>query len=75
MCLQLACAPARGEMSDTGKAASALAILGIAALAHLKHHHRDGHGRQLGDHTADFERGCRDGVHGYACNSFGSTAH
>jgi hypothetical protein len=73
MCLQLAAAPVRAEMSDDEKAAAALAILGIAALAHNKHHYRDGYAPQTGDHTAEFERGYRDGVHGYAYNSFGST--
>jgi hypothetical protein len=73
MCLQLAVTPARAEMSDGEKAAAALAILGIAALAHNKHHYRDGYTPQTGDHTAEFERGYRDGVHGYAYNSFGST--
>jgi hypothetical protein len=73
MCLQLAATPVRAEMSDDEKAAAALAILGIAALAHNKHHYRDGYSPQTGDHTAEFERGYRDGVHGYAYNSFGST--
>jgi hypothetical protein len=73
MCLQLAAAPAQAEMTDDEKAAAALAILGIAALAHNKHHYRDGYSPQTGDHTAEFERGYRDGVHGYAYNSFGST--
>lgn len=73
MCLQLAGSPARAEMSDDEKAAAALAILGIAALAHNKHHYREGYAPQTGEHTAEFERGYRDGVHGYAYNSFNST--
>jgi hypothetical protein len=72
-CLQMTAAPVRAEMSDDEKAAAALAILGIAALAHNKHHYREGYAPQSGDHTAEFERGYRDGVHGYAYNSFGST--
>jgi hypothetical protein len=74
MSLQLAGTPVRAEMSHDEKVAAALAILGIAALAHNKQHYRDGYAPQSGDHAAEFERGYRDGVHGYAYNSFGSTA-
>lgn len=73
LCLQLAAHPARAEMTDDEKAAAALAVLGIAVLAHNKHHYRDGYYPQTGEQTAEFERGYRDGVHGYAYNSFGST--
>jgi hypothetical protein len=73
LCLQMTAPPAIAEMSDGEKAAAALAILGIAALAHNKRHYREGYAPQTGDHTAEFERGYRDGVHGYAYNSFGST--
>lgn len=73
LCLQFAAVPARAEMSDNEKAAAAIAILGIAALAHNSHHYREGYTPQTGDQTAEFERGYRDGVHGYAYNGFGST--
>lgn len=73
MCLQLSATPARAEMTDAEKAAAALAIPGIAALAHNKHHYREGYAPAAGEHTAEFERGYRDGVHGYAFNSFNST--
>ena len=65
LCLQVSIAPARAEMSNEEKAAAAIAILGIAALAHNKHHYKDGY--QPSDHveTAEFERGYRDGLHGY----------
>jgi hypothetical protein len=73
LCLQLGTAPAHAKMTDEEKAAAALAILGIAALAHNKQHYREGYSPAAGEHTAEFERGYRDGVHGYAYNSFNST--
>ncbi len=74
LCLQMAAAPVRAEMSDDEKAVAALAILGIAALAHNKHHYREGYAPKSGEQTADFERGYRDAVHGYDYSNFGSTA-
>lgn len=73
LCLQLAVVPAHAEMTDAEKAAAALAILGIAALAHNQHHYREGYRPLSGEQTAEFERGYRDGVHGYAYNTFHST--
>ncbi|NIJ70704.1 hypothetical protein [Xanthomonas sp. 60] len=53
-------------MSDGAKVAvAAAAILGIAALAHQAHHHDDGDHDDDARHEADYERGYRDGVHGY----------
>jgi hypothetical protein len=75
MCLHFAAAPAQAEMSDNEKAAAAIALLGIAALAHNKHHYQEGYAPDSGDATAEFERGYRDGVHGYAYNTNGSTSH
>lgn len=65
LCLQMTAAPVRAELSDDEKAAAALAILGIAALAHHKHHYKDGYKPADGVETAEFERGYRDGLHGY----------
>jgi hypothetical protein len=68
--------PARAEMSDKDKAAAAaaaIAILGIAALSHNKHHYANGYEPGDGDAVAEFERGYRDGVHGYAYNEYRST--
>ncbi len=73
LCVQFVNSPAQAEMSDDEKVAAAVAILGIAALAHHKHHYKDGHSPQSGEDTAEFERGYRDGVHGYAYNSYNST--
>jgi hypothetical protein len=74
MSLQLVAAPAQAKMSDEEKAAAAaLVILGVAALAHHKHHYREGYAPQAGEHVAEFERGFRDAVHGYAYNTFNST--
>jgi len=68
--------PANAKMSDKDKAAAAaaaIAILGIAALAHGNHHYTGGYEPENGDATAEFERGYRDGVHGYAYNEYRST--
>lgn len=53
-------------MNNEEKALAALAILGISILAHHKHHYKDGYEPVDGVETAEFERGYRDGLHGYA---------
>ncbi|MDH4441959.1 MAG: hypothetical protein QE284_16435 [Rhizobium sp.] len=66
--LQAGIQPVEAKMSDKDKAAAAaaaIAILGIAALAHNKHHYEEGYEPGDGEETAEFERGYRDGVHGY----------
>lgn len=73
LCVPLVTAPAHARMSDAEKAAAAVAILGIAALAHHKHHYDGDYEPDTGEATAEFERGYRDGVHGYAYNNDGST--
>ncbi|MDH4414054.1 MAG: hypothetical protein QE484_12145 [Rhizobium sp.] len=68
LALQAGLQPAQAGMSDKDKAAAAaaaIAILGIAALAHNKHHYQGGYEPGGGEETAEFERGYRDGVHGY----------
>lgn len=68
--------PAVAKMSDKDKAAAAaaaIAILGIAALAHGQHHYKGDYEPDDGDATSEFERGYRDGVHGYAYNEHRST--
>lgn len=52
----------------------ALLLLGIAALAHHSHHYREGNAPSGAEQTADFERGYRDGVHGYDYDSHRSSA-
>jgi hypothetical protein len=72
----LSAQPVRAEMSDKDKAAAAaaaIAILGIAALSHHKHHYKGGYHPADSDSVAEFERGYRDGVHGYAYNEYRST--
>jgi hypothetical protein len=68
VCMQMAAQPAVA-MNDKDEAAAAavaaIAILGIAALSHNKHHYRNGYEPSNGDETAEFERGYRDGLHGY----------
>lgn len=68
LALQAGLQPAQAGMSDKDKAAAAaaaIAILGIAALAHSKHHYEEGYEPDGGEEMAEFERGYRDGVHGY----------
>lgn len=65
-CLQLGSSPAIAKMNNEEKALAALAILGISILAHHKHHYKDGYEPVDGVETAEFERGYRDGLHGYA---------
>lgn len=65
LCLNMTGIPARAAMTDEEKAAAAIAILGIAALAHHKHHYKDGYRPSDDVETAEFERGYRDGLHGY----------
>ncbi|WP_096787509.1 hypothetical protein [Rhodobacter sp. CZR27] len=66
LAIGLAAQPLSAETSDGEKLAAALAILGIAALAHSEHHYSDGYRPESGEETAEFERGYRDGLHGYA---------
>ncbi|MEH7829932.1 hypothetical protein [Gemmobacter denitrificans] len=73
LCLQLGAAPAAAEMNDDQKVAAAIAILGIAALAHHKHHYKDGYKPSDDVETAEFERGYRDGLHGYAYWEYSQT--
>ncbi|MFN3508016.1 MAG: hypothetical protein ACK4ZU_11085 [Allorhizobium sp.] len=66
--LQIGVQPIEAGMSDKDKAAAAaaaIALLGIAALAHNKHHYQEGYEPADGEEMAEFERGYRDGVHGY----------
>jgi hypothetical protein len=65
MLLNIVSTPARAEMTNEQKAAAAIAILGIAALAHNKTHYQQGYAPTDGEQTAEFERGYRDAVHGY----------
>lgn len=54
--------------------AAALALLGIAALAHSENNYREGQAPTNAQETADFERGYRDGLHGYDYDSGRSSA-
>lgn len=54
-------------------AAAAIAILGIAALAHHKHHYKGGYRPSDATETAEFERGYRDGLHGYSYWEYSQT--
>jgi hypothetical protein len=75
LCLQMTVAPAAAEMSKDEKAAAAaaIAILGIAALAHHKHHYKDGYRPGDFNETAEFERGYRDGLHGFSYWEYSQT--
>lgn len=56
-------APAFADNNKEKAALGALAILGIAALAHHKDHYREGYEPSNDLQAADFERGYRDGLH------------
>jgi hypothetical protein len=60
----------RGGSGDAaaGIAVAAAAILGVAALSHRSHHRNDQTYDAQG--TADFERGHRDGLYGYAYSNY-----
>jgi hypothetical protein len=64
-CMQLTAVPAHAKNDDAAIAAAAIAILGIAELAHHKHHYKDGYKPSDEIEMAEFERGYRDGLHGY----------
>lgn len=75
LALGLAGAPARSdENADAAIVAGAVAILGIAALAHNSDHYRPGQEPKTEQETADFERGYRDGLHNEPYDSRHSTA-
>ncbi len=48
---------------DEEKALGAIALLGLAALAHNENHYHEGYQPADSDATARFERGYRDGFH------------
>ena len=57
-------APQASAMDGREKAAlGAIALLGIAALAHNQNHYHEGQEPQGAEQTAQFERGYRDGLH------------
>ncbi|WP_343115852.1 hypothetical protein [Ostreiculturibacter nitratireducens] len=60
--LALSVAPVRAKPSEE-QIAGAIALLGIAALAHHEGHYRGGWSPTSEAETADFERGYRDGLH------------
>lgn len=68
-------APARAEDGkNTAAIAGALAILGIAAMAHNDNHYHEGQAPADADATAAFERGYRDGLHNEPYDSSHSSA-
>jgi len=61
---------------DEKNVAGALALLGIAAILHDKHHYREGYEPANEVELADFEAGYRDGLHNYAFNtSYGARSY
>jgi hypothetical protein len=56
-------APASADDQSDAAVAGALAILGIAAMAHHKDHYHEGYAPANELQAADFERGYRDGLH------------
>lgn len=64
ICCAVALQPAFAEDGENAKKiAGAIAILGIAAMLHDKHHYREGYEPGSEVEYADFERGYRDGLH------------
>lgn len=63
LAFQIAGAPARANDDAAKVIAGAIAVLGVAALAHNQNHYHDGYKPADSDATARFERGYRDGLH------------
>ncbi|QYZ70075.1 hypothetical protein [Neotabrizicola shimadae] len=73
LALQVPASAAHADTKSDQAAAAALAILGVAALMHNKHHYQSGYAPGTGEATAEFERGYRDATHGYNYDEYGST--
>lgn len=65
----LSTASVSSASADEDAVKGALVLLGIAALSHNDAHYRDGYKPQTARQMADFERGYRDGLHGYDYDS------
>ena len=63
LAFQLTASPATALSDEEEVALGAIAILGIAALAHNDNHYHDGYKPKDADAAARFERGYRDGLH------------
>ncbi len=63
LALQFAAAPVQADDTAAKVIAGAVAVLGLAALAHNKNHYHDGDKPADANATARFERGYRDGLH------------
>ena len=66
LALQFAAAPVQADDTAAKVIAGAVAVLGIAALAHNKNHYHDGYKPADANATARFERGYRDGLYAHA---------
>lgn len=74
--LALMTQPAFASEEGERNVAGALAILGVAALLHDKHHYREGFSPANATETADFEAGYRDGLHNYPFDtSYGTRSY
>lgn len=60
--LTMSTAPVRAD-DEAAAIAGAIAIIGLAALAHNKNHYQEGYRPNGENETAAFERGYRDGLH------------
>lgn len=63
LALQLSAMPAQANDAEDAMALGALAILGVAALAHNQNHYHNGYKPADDKALARFERGYRDGLH------------
>lgn len=63
-------------LSDNEKVAlGAIALLGVAALAHNQNHYHEGYEPKTSEETAQFERGYRDGLHNENYDTRHSSSH
>lgn len=75
-CGQRANAGSSKHDNDTAAAVvGAVALLGIAALAHKSHHHDDDQHSTSSDNEADFERGYRDGLYSHPYDTYGGSPY
>lgn len=74
LALQIAAAPVRAEDEAAKVVLGAIAVLGVAALAHNQNHYHEGYKPADSNSVALFERGYRDGLHNEPYDSHHSSA-
>ena len=74
LALHIAATPARADDEAAKAVLGAIAILGVAALAHNETHYHEGYKPSNDKEMAQFERGYRDGLHNEPYHSKHSSA-